>query len=89
MSARHSGFGVGFSKEVDSILATVQLGAQMGEVYLYPHEVRKNLRLAGMVLDQKLEMTNMPDPYEAGYTPEFDEADEPEDFIDEGDADVN
>ena len=42
------GFGVGFSKEVDAIMTVVQMGAQMGTIYVYPHEVRENLRLAGM-----------------------------------------
>jgi hypothetical protein len=50
MSQRQSGFGVGFSKEVDSILAAGQLG------HLYPDEVRENLRIAGMVLGRTAEM---------------------------------
>lgn len=93
MSSRRSGFGPGFSKDVEAILQTVEFGRQMGEVYLYPHEVRKNLRIAGMDLDRKLQMTNMPDPYEVGYEPEFDEAELPEgelpELIDEGDDDVD
>ncbi len=41
---RRSGFGPGFSKDVDSILTAAQLQ------HLYPDEVRTNLRIAGMVL---------------------------------------
>lgn len=48
---RSSGFGIGFSKEVDSILMAAQLG------HVYPNEVRENLRLAGMVLTREAEMT--------------------------------
>ena len=50
---RRSGFGVGFSKEVDSILMAAQLG------HLYPDEVRENLRIAGMVLDREAEMPTL------------------------------
>jgi uncharacterized protein with von Willebrand factor type A (vWA) domain len=48
-SPRKSGFGIGFSKEVESILGAAQLG------HLYPDEVRENLRIAGMVLHRKVE----------------------------------
>lgn len=47
---RTSGFGQGFSKEVDSILSASELG------HLYPDEVRENLRIAGMVLQREAEM---------------------------------
>lgn len=82
------GFGVGFSKSVEAILNTVQLGAAMQEVYLYPHEVRENLRLAGMRLDKKLELLpdfadpfNLPDDYE----PDFGEPVEDTDYENEED----
>ena len=48
-----SGFGRNFSRDVEAILSTVQLGAAMGETFLYPHEVRENLRMTGMRLDGK------------------------------------
>ena len=47
---RRSGFGPGFSKEVDAIVSAAELG------HLYPDEVRENLRLAGMVLRRRAEM---------------------------------
>lgn len=66
---RRSGFGVGFSKEVEAILAAGQLGA------LYPHEIRANLRIAGMLIDKKVELPDFPDPYDLpqDYEPDFGE----------------
>lgn len=57
-----SGFEPGFSKTVEAILVAADRG------HLYPHEVRANLRIAGMHLDEHIEL------------PEFDfsELDEPE-----------
>lgn len=76
------GLGRGFSRDVEAILSTVQLGAAMGEVFLYPHEVRENLRLAGMRLDRKLELPDFPDPFNLppDYVPEFDTTQE---YVDE------
>lgn len=74
MTNAGSGFGRNFSRDVEAVLATVQLGAQLGDVYVYPHEVRENLRRAGMVLDRKLmSMPEFDDPYNlpADYEPEF------------------
>ena len=62
------GFGVGFSKEVDAIMTVVQMGAQMGAIYVYPHEVRENLRLAGMKLDRNLQRLT---PFPTYQAPEF------------------
>lgn len=67
---RRSGFGPGFSKEVDSILGAAQLG------HLYPDEVRENLRIAGMVLQREAEM-----PEFVYADPDSEPADE-EDYID-------
>jgi len=64
MSQRRSGFDPGFSKAVEAILVAEDRG------HLYPHEVRANLRIAGMHLDGHIEI------------PEFDfpqPGDEPED----------
>jgi hypothetical protein len=47
------GLGRGFSRDVEAILGVVQLGAQLQETYIYPHEVRENLRRAGMTLDNR------------------------------------
>lgn len=81
MSTRRSNFGAGFNKDVEAILQVVHTGAQLQTVYLYPHEVRENLRLAGMALDKKLEMPDFPDPWEALNDPEY-----VPDFGDETDA---
>lgn len=70
MAERRSGFGAGFSKDVESILGAAQLG------HLYPDEVRENLRIAGMELRRQAEMPQ----FEAYVHP--DEAYE-EDFADD------
>lgn len=77
-SQRHSGFGIGFSKEVDSILAASQLG------HLYPDEVRENLRIAGMVLQRAAVMPEF--TYEEPADDYADEAIEPV-GLNEGDDD--
>lgn len=59
---RRSGFGQGFSKEVDSIMTAAQLG------HLYLDEVRANLRVAGMVLRDEAIM--------ADYMPQVEELQE-------------
>ena len=86
MSER-SRFGVGFAKSVEAILATVQVGSAQGQTYLYPHEVRENLRMAGMKLDR-----NLPDlgpvefDFDAEYEPDFgDELEGEEDNNEEDD----
>lgn len=61
---RQSFFGVGFSKEVDSILTAYSMGV------IYPDEVRDNLRLAGMDLKRQAIMPTFAEPE---YEPEFDE----------------
>lgn len=70
---RENQFGSGFSKEVEAILQIVHLGAQMGTIYIYPHEVRENLRMAGMKLDGNLESLT---PFPTYQAPEF-----PEDYV--------
>lgn len=59
-----SGLGRNFSKDVEAILAAVQIGNALGEVYVYPHEVRENLRRAGMRLDRALLTPSAPNPWE-------------------------
>lgn len=81
MTRRSDGFGVGFSKEVEAILQVVNAGAAMGTIYIYPHEVRENLRIAGMKLDGNLEnLTPFPTyqapEFPADYEPDFGDADE-------------
>jgi hypothetical protein len=50
MSTKRSGFGPGFSKDVEAVIISFDRGFIMGD------EVRTNLRIAGMVLrdDQSL-----------------------------------
>lgn len=73
---RKSGFGIGFSKEIESILGAAQLG------HLYPDEVRENLRIAGMVLRREAEMPELeayvhPDEvYEEDYVDDQEVTDE-------------
>ena len=77
--SEQSGFDAGFSRKVEAILNTVQLGAAMQEVYLYPHEVRENLRLAGMRLDGALSLLpdfdgiNIPEDHEPDFGPEVED----------------
>lgn len=72
---RRSGFGPGFSRDMEAILAARQLGL------IYDDEARENMRIAGLVLErvaQMPEFTYDPEPeYEAG----------PDELIDEGDDD--
>jgi len=68
-----SGFGRNFSRDVEAILAAVQIGASLNEVYVYPHEVRENLRRAGMRLDRALLTPSAPNPWELpeDHEPDF------------------
>ena len=50
MEQRRSGFGQGFARDVEAILVSHERG------HLYDHEVRANLRIAGMHLDQHIEL---------------------------------
>lgn len=72
MSERKSGFGPGFAKDVEAILSTFYGG------HIYHSEVRKNLRRAGMELDETA--PEMPDfaviPTEDPYEPEEEPVDE-------------
>lgn len=87
-----SGFGRNFSRDVEAVLSTVQLGVAINEVYLYPHEVRENLRIAGMRLDRNLAAPEFPDPFALppDYEPDFGDPPEVEDEFDpESEEDVN
>ena len=58
-NARRSGFGAGFSKDVEAVIATSDRGL------LYPDEVRANLRIAGMVMREESQMPQFaPEVYE-------------------------
>jgi hypothetical protein len=80
------GLGRGFSRDVEAILGVVTLGAQLQETYLYPHEVRENLRLAGMRLDNRLPELREPwAPLPPDYEPDFGEPVEIDEEIEEDD----
>ena len=80
MAEGGSGFGRNFSRDVEAVLSVIQLGAAMQETYIYPHEVRKNLRTAGLRLDGKL--SDLPDPWNppADHEPDFGEEPEDDEF---------
>ena len=65
------GLGRGFSRDVEAILNTISIGAQLGETYLYPWEVRENLRRAGMVLDRKVAEIDFSETFPEDYEPDF------------------
>lgn len=81
----HEGFGQGFSRSVEAILGIVQLGAQLNETYIYPHEVRENLRMAGMRLDKGLPQLQNPWAPPPDYEPDFGEPIEIDEFEEEQD----
>jgi hypothetical protein len=68
-----SGLGRTFSRDVEAILGVVQMGASLQETYIYPHEVRENLRLAGMRLDNRLPELQNPWAPPPDYEPDFGE----------------
>jgi hypothetical protein len=85
-----SRLGRGFARDVEAILSVLAMQNQDGNVYLYPWEVRQNLRMAGMRLDKAIpEFSPVAYDWER-HEPEFDP--EPEfdneegDLIDEEDA---
>lgn len=90
MTDTGSGLGRNFSRDVEAILGIVQMGASLGDVYIYPHEVRQNLRRAGLSLDRKMpEIPEYGNPYEipADHEPDFDPAMDDEEINDEEDSD--
>lgn len=74
------GLGRGFSRDVEAILQIVHTGAAIGETFIYPHEVRENLRLAGMRLDRGLPQLANPWAPPADYEPEFTDPIDDDDF---------
>lgn len=44
----------GFARELEAFTSLLVLQAQTGDVYVYPHEVRENLRMIGCRVDKKL-----------------------------------
>jgi len=83
------GLGRGFSRDVEAILNTVQLGAALGQTYLYPHEVRKNLRLAGMRLDNALPALENPWAPPTDHEPDWGDPVGEDYEYDETEEDVN
>jgi hypothetical protein len=61
-----------FARELDAIRDILILQQQTGEVYLYPHEVRENMRLAGMRVDHNLPALNHVEfDFDKDYEPDF------------------
>lgn len=63
-----SGFGQGFSKEVEAILAVADRGL------LYAQEIRENLQKAGMVIYEKIDLPDI-------EPPRIDVQDDPEQWV--------
>lgn len=72
MSQRRSGFGSGFSKDVEAIQNTFHMGL------IYGDEARENLRIAGMVLRDQIDepVIDFPGLDEEYVEPEEEPADE-------------
>lgn len=83
------GLGRGFSRDVEAILNTVTLGAQLGITILFPHEIRENLRLAGMKLDQALPSLENPWAPPPEHEPDWGEPIGEDNEYDDPEEDVN
>jgi len=73
---QQSGFGNGFSKEVEAILEVSDRGL------LYPREVRENLARAGMIIYEEVPLPDIPPPDFGGtdqeqYADDSDDTEEP------------
>lgn len=62
-----SGFGTGFSREIEAILQVSDRGM------LYAQEVRENLAKAGMIIYEKVDMPDVDPPILADEYDEYDE----------------
>lgn len=83
-----SRLGRGFARDVDAILSVLAAQNHDGQAYLYPWEVRANLRLAGMRLDKQVpEFVTQAYDWE-NHEPEFDPETEGDDLIDEEELDA-
>lgn len=82
-----SRLGRGFARDVEAILSVLAMQNQDGQMYLYPWEVRANLRLAGCVLDKQVPEF-VPVEYDWDHhEPEFDPEPEESDLSDEEESD--
>lgn len=62
-----SGFGTGFSREIEAILQVSDRGM------LYAQEVRENLAKAGMIIYEKVDMPDVDPPILADEYDEYDD----------------
>ena len=62
-----SGFGTGFSREIEAILQVSDRGM------LYAQEVRENLAKAGMIIYEKVDMPDVDPPILADESDEYDD----------------
>lgn len=83
--SEENGFGRSFARDVEAVLAVVQIGNALEESFIYPHEVRENLRRAGMRLDRKLLTPIAPNPWElpADHEPDYGPEITEDDYIEE------
>ena len=80
-----SRLGRGFARDVEAILSVIAMQNADGQTYIFPWEVRENLRLAGMSLDRKIPEF-IPVTYDwEQHEPEFDPEPEDIDLNDEED----
>lgn len=75
MAEGGSGFGRNFSRDVEAILAIVQVADAHGLMGMLDHEFRENLRVAGVRLDRKIALPEIQDPFNLpdDYEPDFGE----------------
>lgn len=81
-----SRLGRGFARDVEAILSILAMQNQDGQMYVYPWEIRRNLRLAGMSLDTKIPEFVTPEYDWEQHEPEFDDP-EGDDLNDEEESD--
>ena len=60
-----------FAREFEAIYNILVLQANTGEVYLYPNDVRENMRLIGMRVDQNLPGGPIAFDFDEQYEPDF------------------
>ena len=82
-----SRLGRGFARDVEAILSVLAMQNADGMTYVYPWEVRANLRLAGMSLDKNIPEFVTPEYDWEQHEAEFDEPEEG-DLTDEEEPDA-
>jgi hypothetical protein len=80
--------GRGFARDVEAILSVLAAQNIDGMTYIYPWEVRANLRLAGMSLDKSIPEFVTPAYDWENHEPEFDPEPEESYLTDEEEPDA-